>query len=78
MKLPGFNAEASVNQKSGHYNLYTTNKDIQSRRTIFPQARILDCFCLPSGKYCCCRGSDGKWVCAATISTFSPGLSPAS
>jgi len=75
MKLPGFNAEASLNQKSGRYNLYADNKDIQGLGTILPQVRILDCFCLPSGKYCCCRGADGKWVCAATISTFRPGLS---
>ena len=75
VRTPGFTAEASLNPATAHYNSLQGAKNIQSARTIVPQTTILDCFCLPSGKYCCCRGADGKWVCATTISTFSAALS---
>lgn len=69
MNLPGFTAEASLDQTSNRYIMAEPSDDRGNRDQIIPQARILDGFCIGNGSYCCFRGPDGKWSCGRTIST---------
>lgn len=68
MNVPGFSAEASLYPASQPY--VVTDAPVEPRSSVIPQARIiLDGFCIGNGRYCCFRGSDGKWSCGRTIST---------
>ena len=69
MNIPGFTAEASLRQGSDRHIAPKALEITPSEKVIVPQARILNCFCFRSGRYCCCRGADGTWACGATIST---------
>ena len=69
MKMPGFTAEASLDETSTQYNMTKDSSRLQSGKAIVPQARILDGLCIGNGSYCCFRGPDGKWTCGRTIST---------
>ena len=61
MNIPGFTAEASLDQTRNRYIMAEPSSKRGSREEIIPQARILDGFCIGNGSYCCFRGSDGKW-----------------
>lgn len=69
MKMPGFTAEASLDQTSNRYIMAEDSENPRSSEGVIPQARILDGFCIGNGSYCCFRGPDGKWTCGRTIST---------
>ncbi len=68
MNIPEFTAEASLDQTSNRYNMADPSRDRGNRDEIIPQARILDCFCFRSGRYCCCRDEGGNWTCGASSS----------
>ncbi len=69
MTIPGFTAEASLEQTTSRHQMTTDSRKSQYGRVI-PQAKIiLDGFCIGNGRFCCFRGPDGKWTCGATIST---------
>jgi hypothetical protein len=69
MNLPGFTAEASLNQTKNRYDAAEDLSQLQNgRRIIIPQARILDGFCIRNGSYCCFRDANGKWACGRTQS----------
>jgi hypothetical protein len=68
MNLPGFTADASLYQTTNRYNMTGDSRNLRSGEGVIPQARVLDCFCLPSGRYCCCR-AEGRWTCGASTST---------
>jgi hypothetical protein len=69
MSIPGFTAEASLRQADNRYRPNGDSKDLNTGKGVSPQLpRILNCFCTSGGRYCCCRGDDGKWVCGLTQS----------
>ena len=66
MRMPGFHAEASLRQTEYRYRMEAAHGRREGDGNVIPQApRILDCFCLPSMRFCCCR-NNGKWVCGAS------------
>ena len=68
MNMPGFTAEASLGQTDDRYEPVLDTNRLENQRGITPQLpRVLNCFCFRSGRYCCCRGDDGKLVCGATL-----------
>jgi hypothetical protein len=70
MNMPQFTAEASLYQTTNRYDAAEDSSHLRDgQRTIIPQARVLDGFCIGNGSYCCFRGPDGKWSCGRTIST---------
>lgn len=70
MNIPGFTAEASLDQSDNDYMMTAASSEWSSRDQVVPQKPIiLDGFCIGNGSYCCFRGPDGKWSCGRTIST---------
>lgn len=68
MHLPGFTAEASLSKPSRRYEAIR-DPIMGSKAEVIPQLPIiLDCFCFRSFRYCCCRGTDGNYVCGASQS----------
>jgi len=69
MNIPGFTAEASLYRTVRQFNPAETSAAFARRKTIVPQARILEGFCFRNGTYCCFKNPDGTWTCGRTIST---------